>query len=222
MNYPTTFSETLVPLQDVDLDERGQQAIDALKGRGFEVVAGLRVADLSEIQSISHEEGVREYCPKDEGPKRFATKESTEKEWLPKGRGMLQLRSIGDGALAGYGWTGPEQCEELPDCPITFAERLSERFAGNGLGAPFAVAILSGSAALYGSERVGLETWGSNTAAVRTYLRAGAQLITTRDDERPTLKPAKRETDGLRRDVRQFMKFPHTFPVSQQVRNERR
>lgn len=207
MNYPTTFSETLIPLQDLALDEHGSEAVATLADKGFGVYAGLRVADLDEIKAISQQEGVREYCPKDEGPKRFASRESAEGEWLPKGRGMLQLRTLGDGALAGYGWTGPEACTQLPMCDTTFAERINEQYAGRGLGAPFAVAIVAGNSALYGECLVGLETWGSNTAAVRSYLKAGAQLVTTKDDVRPTLKSATNE-DGKRRDVRLFMRFP--------------
>lgn len=208
MNYPTTFSEETIPLSGLKLDERGTAAMDFLADQGFEVYAGLRIADLEEIKEISQQEGVREYCPKDEGPKRFASKESTEQEWLPKGRGMMQLRALGNGALAGYGWTGPEDCTELPMCDTTFAERINERFAGRGLGGPFAIAIVSGSAALYGKRTVGLETWASNTAAVRSYLKAGAQLITTKDDVRLTQKPGPNETDGKRRDVRLFLRFP--------------
>jgi ribosomal protein S18 acetylase RimI-like enzyme len=65
-----------------------------------------------------------------------------------------------------------------------------------------------------GLDKVGLETWGSNTAAVRTYVKAGAQLVTTKDDLCPTLvddPKIPKTADGQRSDVRQFMRFPQTF-----------
>jgi hypothetical protein len=204
----TEFAHDLAPLKLAALDEIGQTALQKLNARGIEVYTGFRRQDQPEVATIAGQTGVREFCANDTN-RRFATEEMAE-EWQKKGRLFFQLRDLGRSSLIGYGWTGPERCGELPDCENTFAERLSEEVAGRGLGAPFAVVIASGSVALDVC-KVGLETWGSNTAAVRSYLKAGAELVTTRDDQRPTQNPAPHEADGKRRDVRLFMRFPQTF-----------
>ena len=203
MAYPTGFTETLEPIQ------LGTQALDQLAREGFEVTAGVRRADVAPIANIAGQLAIREFCPKDQAS-RFPD-EAAFMRWFnkPGGRGMFVLRRGDD--IAGYGWTGTEPCEQLPACETTFALRLNGQFAGRGLGAPFTAAILTGSMALFGARRIGLETWASNTAAVKTYLKAGASLVTTQDGERPTLAPTPCETDGKRRDVRLYMHFPQTF-----------
>lgn len=216
MAYPTTFSPELVPLSEVALDARGQAAIRELGSRTLTMYTGVRRVDVSAIAAIGAQEAVREFCPND-AKKRFGDEDMME-QWLTKsdGRGMFLLKTDGQ-ELAGYGWTGKELCHQLPDCTTTFAIRLNKEVIRDqkGLGAPFTAAIVSGSMALYGASRIGLETWGSNTAAVRSYLKAGAELVTTQDDVRPTLQAGRGtwEEDGrlLRRDIRQFMRFPFTF-----------
>ncbi len=209
--FPTAFAEEPQLIVPGMLDEVGNAAVEQLAARDFEVVAGVRRADVPEITAIANQDGVLDFCPKD-AVTRFPDADIMEENWLPKagGRGMILLRRR-LGRIAGYGWTGIEPCEQLPDCTTTFAERLDERVAGQGLAAPFAVAIVSGSMAIFGAEKIGLETWGSNTAAVRTYLKAGARLVTTKDDRRPTTHPAPNETDGKRRDTRLYMQFDQTF-----------
>ncbi|HVS58826.1 MAG TPA: GNAT family N-acetyltransferase, partial [Candidatus Saccharimonadales bacterium] len=211
MRYPDTFTRELVPLDPHGLSAAGQRALGQLHIEGFEVEVGLRRQDVADITEIAGQEWVREFCPNDLD-KRFGDEQMVE-AWLAKngGRGVFLLRHVGERALAGYGWTGAEATPELPDCETTFAVRLNEQYAGNGLGTPFTTAIVSGSMAVFGACRTSLETWASNASAIRTYTRVGAQLVTTRDDRRPTLRPAPNETDGMRRDVRLFMVFPQTF-----------
>jgi hypothetical protein len=206
MNYPTGFTEK-IPLTPAILDEHGQAALGALAKKGFEVVMGIEPADLSRIGRVAGQEAVREFCKKDL-TKRVGSVNMAGK-WLEDGRGVFQLLGEGNG---GYGWTRPEECEELPDSETTFAIRIDSNLGGKGLGPLFSNAIVSGSAALFEAKRVGFESWGSNIAAFKTYRRAGAEVITAREDYRPTQRPAPNEKDGQRRDIRLFWHFGRTFP----------
>jgi hypothetical protein len=229
-NFPTTFSDRYLELTPDELDKyavfdqgpatglrhNAELALATLAHKEIIVVSGLVEADVPQITAIAGQTGVREFCPKDMG-KRFPDAETIASDWLPKGRGaFLALDAANDGRIVGYGWTGPELCDELPDCETTFAVRLCEEVAGRGLGAPFTTLIVAGSMALHGAEKIGLETWGSNAAAVRSYVNAGAQLVRTRDSERETQNPDQADRiDGkgrmLRRDTRLYMQFPQTM-----------
>jgi RimJ/RimL family protein N-acetyltransferase len=210
MPYPTTFTDTPVSLDDFELDQVGTAAIEKLRQRGFEVVTGVRPEDVPFITEIAKQQAVREFCPKDLA-NRFGDREMME-QWLRKngGRAVFLLRDIEHKQVRGYGWTGLQPCEELPEYTTTFGVRLDERVSGQGLGTPFVAALLSGSMAAYGTERVWGETWGSNIGAVKTYLRIGAVLVGTKDDWRPTLETAPGVVEGMRQDVRLLMKFPQT------------
>ena len=197
MSHTTTFSETLSPVDKPYVP-------CTINNANFGVFFGLREQDTADISPIAASAAVREFCPKDISS-RFGNVEMAER-WVAKGRTMFQLRELGRGGLAGYGWTGLETSPEIPGGDTTFAVRLAPEFAGRGLATPFTRAIVAGSSALHGGN-IWLETWGSNTAAVRTYVHAGAQLVTTRDATRPTLNPGDREIDDTRRDVRLFMCF---------------
>lgn len=204
--YPTEFSEGPLERLKSPIAELGQLA-DA----GFEVTVGVRRQDMPAIARIAGQAAVREYCPKDMEV-RFGDGAKAA-HWLQtKGRGLFLLRPIANEAdVAGYGWTGREANEHLPDCETTFALRLSQEVSGKGLGVPFTNAILVGARTQYGARRVGLETWGSNTPAVRTYVKAGAELVTARDSHRPTREHGPQIVRGQRHDARLFMQFPHTF-----------
>lgn len=209
-SFPTTFVAEHIPITPGLLEDEGAEAMDRLQHAGFEVVAGLRRAEVPEITAIAKQEGVREFCPRDL-TKRFPDEETVEYAWLPKngGRAVFLLRRLGK--IAGYSWTGQETCPELPECETTFAIRLHEDMAGKGLGAPYTSVTVFASMALYNARKIGLETWGSNGGAVSSYVKAGARLVRVKDDMRPTLHPAANETDGMRRDTRMFMQFPQTF-----------
>jgi hypothetical protein len=219
MNYPTTFTTELIPLREAGLDDRGVEALDRLEAGGFEVVAGLRRADLPEVTAIANTVPVREYCPNDMGKRVGDEHKAGTWQGERGGKGVVLLRRLGDKAVGGYGWTSlapDDEKQMIPGEEVTFAERLGPIAAGRGLGALFAEAIVSGAVALHGARNVGLETWGSNTGAVRSYLRADASLVTTRDGYRPTLTPTQSEIldkdhPNKRRDVRLYMKFGRTF-----------
>jgi hypothetical protein len=214
--YPTTFAETHTPLDLYGLDELGREALISLQKQGFEVVSGIQREDVPEVTAIAGQTAVREFCRNDMDT-RFGDEPMVER-WLQKkgGRGMFLLRRLGN--IAGYGWTGAEECEEIPGSETTFAVRVNDKFSGQRLATPFTTVIVSDSVARFGASNISLETWGSNTKAVKAYLRAGADLVTTADAWRPTLKI---EEAGVvfdaengyykRRDVRQFMQFTRTF-----------
>ena len=211
MTYPTSFTDNPENITQVALDADGTEAIAKLHEAGFEVVAGVRVADVPFITEIAQQQAVREQCPNDLA-KRFADRAMTE-HWLGKngGRGVFILREIETKQLRGYGWVGLLECDQLPEYENTFAIRLDERVGGRGLGVPFVKAIFSGSKAYYGTKGIWGETWGSNVGAVKTYLRVGGVLVSTADDWRPTLGMGHGDVYGKRRDIRLLLKFPDTL-----------
>lgn len=206
IKFPTTYSENLIDIREFELSQSGNEAVEELARRGFYVSAGLRRTDVMDFTEIAGTDSIREYCPNDITSSRFLDQESAQ-EWLKKSRGPVQLRSIGSGVLAGYGWTGPEHSNMVPEGDTTFALRLSPDFAGNGLGLPLTQIILAGSTALYGKRNIWLETWKSNRAAVATYKHAGAVERGSKDGRRPTLHPTEADIGGMREDTRLYMLF---------------
>lgn len=187
--FPTSFSEAS-PAPFVD---------PLLEGREFTITTGFPPEALTEMIPIANSEAVREFCPKD-SLERFGDGEMAER-WLKKGRELFLLRDMGNKALAGYGWTGSETSEHVPDADTTFAVRLSPAYAGRGLAPPFTRSIVASSRLLHGGS-TWLETWRSNEAAIRTYLKAGAVLVSTMDADRPSLEQTEPYAD-----IRWFMRF---------------
>jgi hypothetical protein len=193
MAFPNTFADNMRPLPE-NLGEIGAATAAELAERGFVVEAGLTPYLAGAIGQIATQEHIKEYCPKDETAARFESEASTA-EWLTKngGRAMFGIgRVLGNGSRrwVGYGWTGPEESEELSDCHVTFAVRLGKEGLGNGLAVPFTKLIVIGSAALYGARDIGLETWASNKAA-KKYEDAGFIFVGSekeKENERSTLR----------------------------------
>lgn len=210
MPYPASFTDRPLLLSQFELNPAGVAAVEKLHQRGFEVVVGVTTADVPFITEIAQQQAVREQCPKDM-TNRFGNQDMMT-QWLGKngGRAVFLLRDREHHTIRGYGWTGLEPCEQLPEYTTTFGVRLDERVSGQGLGAPFVAAILYGSMALFGSERVWGESWGSNVGAIKTYLKVGAVLVSTKDDWRPTLETGPGVVDGKRQDIRILLKFPQT------------
>jgi len=209
-SFPTGFAERVETL-DGGIGQRGDAALARLQEKGFTVATGLTEYFAGAVGVMGYQAHIREYCPKDATESRFGTLQSTEK-WLQKGggRGMfLLLRGEGNSSqLEGYGWTGVEPCEELPEYPITSAYRIGERGQGQGLGKDFVQVVVSGTNALYApGEGIGLETWRSNHAA-GMYPKVGfVALAEAHEDElRPTLDPSA--TDGKVWDRRLYMGYP--------------
>lgn len=209
-SYPTGFAERTTVI-DGGIGQRGDAALARLLEKGFMVATGLTEYFAGAIGVMGYQPHIREYCPKDATESRFGTLASTEK-WLQKGggRGMfLLLRGKGENAqLEGYGWTGVEVCNELPDYPITSAYRIGERGQGKGLAKDFVQVVVSGTNTLYApNEGIGLETWKSNHAA-SLYPKVGfvALAEAPEDELRPTLNPDA--TDGKVLDRRLYMGYP--------------
>ena len=215
-SFPNSFVEQVTPLEPT-LDDRGNDALKRLHERGFVVAAGLSRYFAGAVGVMGQQEHIREYCPKDPTPARFATEASTAK-WLQKGGGravFLLLENVFDKGeeagqkLGGYGWTGYEPCKELPDHPITSAYRLDEHSLGKGLAGDFIQTVVSGTHALYApDDGIGLETWNSNHAAA-LYQKLGFELLAQKDDPRPTLAPAAE--NGEVEDTRLYMGYPQSL-----------
>jgi hypothetical protein len=209
-NFPTGFTESRHVTQ-YDVPGKYSLPFIQLEHAGFAVVAGLTKEDVPALTEIAEQAGTREFCPNDIATR--WTDKRAAKAQLGKdgGRGVLRLVSLEDDQTIGFGWTGAISDKEkgfLPDCENTFALRLHEAARGKKLATPFSRAIVAGSMALWGARRIGLETWGSNTPAVKAYLGAGAQLVTTKDDVRPTLIKENQDKNGNRQDIRLYMQYP--------------
>jgi len=221
-HFPNTFAETVTPLTE-DIGQRGNQALARLQEKGFIVAKGLTRYFAGAVGVMGQQDHIREYCPKDATPARFATESSTEK-WLQKGGGramfllLNQVQHKGEPAglkLEGYGWTGYEPCDELPDHPITSAYRLGAGAKGKRLSGDFVQTVVSATNALYtDGEGIGLETWKSNSAA-SLYPKIGFTLL--HEAEEPELRPTLDLTafdvvitsEGPKiEDTRQYMGYP--------------
>lgn len=224
VNFPHTFAERMMPLPADLGTPHAQGAAAFLASEGYVVEAGLTPDLLNAAQHMAKDPLVREYCPKDETDSRFQD-ETSAARWVAKngGRAMFGLgRVLGDGGRewVGYGWTGIEPCDQLPDNPTTFALRLGESGRGQGLAVPFTTLIVAGSTALYGARDIGLETWASNGAAVEKYERAGFEHVTSVPDQhRPTLQAVGAMVNGhevylgdngrhMVQDTRLYMAYP--------------
>lgn len=216
--FPSTFDNNARPMEfrpDHPVPANGSAPFErppsnplaALDEKGYVVIPGLSEFFAGTISTMAREPHIREYCPRDaEG--RFSTQESIGR-WLAKngGRAMFVLaQNLGERGLrlAGYGWTGPEASDHIPDSQTTFALRIGQDDQRKGLALPFTQAIVSSTPELYGGNNIWLETWGSNTKAVSTYENAGFHEVTRRPDKRPSLRAGGNLVD----DVRVYMTLP--------------
>ncbi len=209
-NFPTTFTDSPEILRG-GIGVRGDRSLQRLEERGLYVAAGLSEYYAGAVGVMGSQPHIREYCPKDATNKRFGTLTSIE-EWLQKGggRGMFLLLegAVRGATLAGYSWTGPGPCDELPDHPITSAYRIGERAQGKRLSGDFVQVVVSATNALYApNEGIGLETWQSNKAA-SLYPKIGFELVTQAPE--PEMRPSLREdaVDGKVEDLRLYMGYP--------------
>jgi GNAT superfamily N-acetyltransferase len=209
--FPTTFAETPHYIHPTEIPAHLAEPFIALKQKGFIMVAGITPANVEDLAEIANQEGVLEYCPNDIA-KRWTDIPTAEKQLAKDGgRGVFRTEHVHTGDTAAFGWTGKSSDEErgfLPECENTFALRANEDYRGQGLGKLVSRAIVVGSMYFYGAKRIGLETWASNTTAVRSYLGAGAVLKTTQDSMRLTRIPEQQDANGMRRDVRLYMQYP--------------
>lgn len=214
-SFPNGFVERTETLE-YGIGQRGDAALARLQEKDLTVATGLTEYFAGAVGVMGYQTSIREYCPKDTTESRFGTLSSTEK-WLQKngGRAMfLLLRGEGnDAQLEGYGWTGAELCDELPEHPVTSAYRIGERLQGKGLGKDFIQVVVSGTNTLYApSEGIGLETWRSNPAA-SLYPKVGFVLLAeaAADEMRQTLSTDAE--DGKVIDRRLYMGYPSELLV---------
>jgi GNAT superfamily N-acetyltransferase len=185
--FPDAYDTALQPLPAEQMSEAGQQAIESLKSKGYEVQAGLTPEYADAIARLSLEPSIQEYCPKDSS-ERFTNREATA-QWLSKKRATyLLLHRSDDGSLglAGYGWVGTKQSPHVPGGETTFSLRVSENHQGKGLAAPFSVAMLAAATATYGAPHIWLETWASNGGAVHIYHKIGFNDVADQAEDRPS------------------------------------
>jgi ribosomal protein S18 acetylase RimI-like enzyme len=199
MDYPTNFADDSQTYPVDKLGPVGRQAWQDLADKGYEVRVGLTKDMAGKIQTLSQEPSIREYCPKDY-EERFSDEAAT-RHWLQKGRAMFTL--LKDGQMAGYGWVGAGDSEQVPQGRHTFAIRLSEHFQGQGLAAPFMRLIISGGAILFGANDYWLEAWQSNAGAVHIYHKLGAV------DEGQEMSDRKGRDGHQVSDIRLFLSLPN-------------
>jgi hypothetical protein len=219
--FPTTFTDTPEYLyyDDFSHDQAAAAAYLQLATRGLRVVSGLQPNKVADLTTISLQEGTLEFCPNDI-EKRWTDIPTAERQLAKDGgRAVFRLEDENE-QTAAFGWIGASSDEErayLPMCTNTFALRVNEHFRGQRLATPFSRLIVAGAGARHGAHDIGLETWGSNTAAVRSYLGAGALLVTTAHDRRKTRRPELQDNEGKVHDVRLYMRFPQSASFYPQV-----
>jgi hypothetical protein len=228
---PTALVAELQPLPE-DLGVRGNQARVNLARKGLFVFAGMTREIVASTGIIAQQPHVAEYCPNDVN--RHGTIERTQL-WLPKhgGRAALPLMKY-DGVepfnfadlvdeeltdlsqvidpakcrQVGMGWTGHEPSEQKKTGMYsTFAERIAIELKGQRASVDYAVAIVAGSTALYGTDEIGCQTYKSNRAS-HGYELAGFSFVPGTEEEvmRPTLvRPGPEKVP----DARLYMAYNH-------------
>lgn len=162
------------------LESEQAEMVDSLAQRGYEVRQGLTPYYAGAIGMMALQPHIHGAYPMDASGSRFASEGSTA-EWQSRdgGKHMFLLLKRWDNSfqrLVGYGWTGPETPEELPDSETTFALRLGEEGIGKHLELPFAELIIAGSRRIFEAKNFWLETWASDKSAVTTYEEAGFEI----------------------------------------------
>lgn len=182
---PTHFTEQTTKLTPDKLDEGSVESLNILEEKSYEVHYGLTIKYADDIAKMCLEPGIKEYCPKD-WTGRFADRESTKK-WLAKGRGtfLLLKREGEDLKLAGYGWVGKGNNENIDGGETTFAIRIGDSAQGQGLATHFARLIVYGSKNIYDAKNIWLETWQSNSGAVHVYHKIGFTDVNKIELDRP-------------------------------------
>jgi ribosomal protein S18 acetylase RimI-like enzyme len=203
-DFPDKFEETVRSLPVAGLGQAGEEAVQKLAERGYEVKVGLTPEYADQILTMSHEPSILEFCPKDSS-ERFTDRAAAER-WLAKKRAAFLLFKKEDSgalSLAGYAWTGAGSSSHAPGGEVTFAVRIGEAGQGQGLAAPFSWLTVAGSAALYGARDFWLETWASNGGAVHIYHKIGFETVAEEPDKR--LVPSGDKVP----DTRVYMSLPN-------------
>ena len=121
ISYPTSLMDEVVSLQTLELSHRANAMIDMLQEHGFSAQAGPTTKVIAEIQEAAKESDIAEYCPNDQT--RFT--EANIIDWLKKQRILTYIQTP-TGALAAYGWIGPEENKFIPKAGMTTAYRATK------------------------------------------------------------------------------------------------
>jgi hypothetical protein len=203
MNYPTDFMSETQAFPVERLGPLGREAYQKVLDQGYDIRVGLTPELADAIAQTALEPSIREYCPNDSA-ERFTDRAATQR-WLSKGRAaFLLVKTAEDGnlQLAGYGWVGARANSHVPGASSTFAIRIGEIGQGKGLAAPFSRIIIAGAAILYGADKLWLDAWDSNGAAVHVYHKIGAVEIDRQSTQRP------RPSGETVTDTRVYMSLP--------------
>lgn len=214
VEFPTAFvpkMEVLSP--DMGLGAEIDETLQSFQERGIVVGHGLTPRLANSLAESAMQPHIVEFCPSQ--PDRFGDPQLAE-TWQGKGRMMVTLnqvkglenRSLSDADLRAvreedtydlaHGWAGLQQNTHIPDADVTTAYRVVECGLHRGLARPLGKMVVDLTTVLYDvePERVSLETWASNTYAVRTYLKLGFAKLAEAPDVRPTLQKQGRKVNG--------------------------
>jgi ribosomal protein S18 acetylase RimI-like enzyme len=233
---------------DDALGEAGNGAIYELAQHGFVAAIGLTKQQASSLAVMSRQPHIAEYCPGD--AERFSSIGSASR-WQANRRGFVGIYAVAgsenwpilperlhsvteeDVRLVAYGWSGPKQNEVVPGIEVTTAYRVSEegrdlarRPHGLKLGLPLGKLVVATAVHCFEASdpnKIGLETWHSNSAAGRLYgklgftvreMRGGKRLTLHRPEElraRGEVYFCEPDNDGVQRrfvpDARVYMQY---------------
>lgn len=166
------------------------EAIDQthLHENGLFVVQGLTTALAEQLVVASRQPHLSPFCEGDK-ERRFADRAHVI-EWQAQGRLALPLvRRVGDDALklSGFGWFGaktPDPELGIKGATSTFAVRLYEGALRQGNALPYTQAMIAAhQAAGFSNQGLWLESWASNTYALRAYKEAGFTQVAEAEGE---------------------------------------
>lgn len=207
-DFPGDLSDAASPLPQ-RLGRHGDEAVNKLTEKGYEVRMGLTPELADQIFTMSHEPSIREYCYRDL-EQRFADRKAA-KHWLQqKRRAVFVLLKKGSDTLelAGYGWAGPSSNPHVPGSEVTFAVRVGESHQGRGLAAPFSWLIVAATAVTFDAQNFWLETWASNAGAIHVYHKLGFQDAAKEPSRRRTAR------GGEVSDTRIYMSLPNDLLIA--------
>ena len=214
MQYQTTFTDKLRPMEAYDaLYNKAMSAHNILQFHGMFAASGLPELVVPQLAQAAQEPHIVETWPYDfsprpnEKPGRFDWAEHAE-QWLGKGRDFVGIYDKKTSSLLAYGASGPEKNKVIKGADITTMYRVTslggriarERMLPRTLGILLGEIIIDQAVNEYGNRppAVSLETWHSDTAAVRAYdaLRFTTRKI-TKPEFRPTLQPLGSPINGF-------------------------
>lgn len=215
MPYPNRLAAAPLLLEGVDIGARGNAAVSRLTRNGLIPFANLTAELVPQLQVLSAEPKIREYCPNDAN--RMGSVALAE-AWVGKdgGRGFVGIGRPDASyllRLLAYGWTGFLENKHIKGANTTSSYRSGEEASavarelratvdpGFSMGICIGELALGTAVCLYGAnpDEIALETYGSNSHARSLYEILGFEQLPDVPDvpaERPTLKPVGTKING--------------------------